>query len=266
MNKVRELLKAEVRWDSSVGACYPGRGAEFRGFDMFKKFRNSNWLGMFYFATTGKELNKNSEVFLNGIYSMCFSYPDSRIWNNGVAALAGTSRSTMQLGVCSASAVSEATFYGGPPVMKSLDFFLRARSLKDSGSTLEEIEQLEKDRNKFIYGYGRPVVSEDERVKPAVDLLKELDLFDREYIQFALQFEKYLKKKNDEIGLNIGGIFAAFCADEGMSPNQLYSIMVVCFSVGMVACYIDTLDKPEGHYFPLQCQSIKYSGQETRKW
>lgn len=266
MDKVQELYKAEARWDSSVGACYPGRGAEFRGFDMFKKFSDWNWLSMFYFAATGKELSNNAEKFINGLYSMCFSYPDSRIWNNGVAAFAGTARSTMQLGVCAASAVSEATFYGGPPVMKSLDFLLRAKSLIDSGSTLEEIEQHEKDKNKFVYGYGRPVVSEDERIKPAIKLLKELDLFDRAYMQLALQIEDYLKQKNDEIGLNIGGVFAAFCADEGMSPNELYSIMVVCFSVGMIACYIDTLDKPEGHYFPLQCQSIKYSGQKTRNW
>lgn len=266
MNIVDKLLKAEMKWESSVGACFPGKGAEFRGYNMFEKFNDWNWLSMFYFAATGRELNKNSEKFFNGLYSMCFSYPDSRIWNNGIAALAGTARSTAQLGICSASAVSEATFYGGPPVMKSLDFLLRAKSLSDSGKGLKEIVQIEKSRNEFVYGYGRPVVSTDERVLPAIELLKELNLFDRPYIKFALLMENYLKNENNEIGLNIGGIYAAFCADEGMTPQELYYMMVVCFSVGMVACYIDSLDKNEGYFFPLQCQSVNYGGREVRSW
>ena len=37
------------------------------------------------------------------------SYPDARIWNNRVAALAGSARSTGNLGVSAALAVSEAS-------------------------------------------------------------------------------------------------------------------------------------------------------------
>ena len=266
MSVVKKLLNAELKWESSIGGVFPGEGAEFRGHDMFEKFNDWNWLSMFYFSATGKELNKKSEKFFNGLYSMCFSYPDSRIWNNSVATLAGTVRSTAQLGVCSASAVSEAAFYGGPPVMKSLDFFLRAKSMEDSGDTLEEIERYEKKRNKLLFGYGRPVISKDERVKPAIKLLKELNLFDRPYMQLAFRIEDYLKQQNEEIGLNIGGVFAAFCADEGMRPEELYYMMVVCFSVGMIACYIDSLDKSEGYFFPPQCKSIDYGGQQNRNW
>tara|TARA_R110002096_G_scaffold334816_2_gene528479 strand:+ start:682 stop:1494 length:813 start_codon:yes stop_codon:yes gene_type:complete len=263
---VKKLLEAEMKWESSIGGTTPGQGAMFRGHDMFEKFNHWNWLKMFYFSSTGKELSINSERFFNGIYCMCFSYPDPRIWNNGVAALAATARSTAQLAVCSASAVSEASFYGGPPVMKSLDFLLKAKALADSGKSLDEIVKNEKSKNEFIYGYGRPVVSRDERVKPAMALLKELDLFDRPYVQFALEIETQLKKKNKDIGLNIGGVFAAFCADEGMSANEVYYMMVVCFSVGMIACYIDSLEKEEGLFFPSQCSSIKYTGTETRHW
>ena len=266
MDVVKQLLKAESKWESSVGGTVPGESAFFRGHNMFEKFNDWNWLGMFYFSATGRELNENSEKFFNGLYCMCFSYPDSRIWNNGVAALAATARSTAQLAVCSASAVSEAEFYGGPPVMKSLDFMLRAKSLFDSGKSLDEIEKLEKEGNKFLFGYGRPVVSKDERVIPAINLLKELELFDRPYVQFALNMERHLQQQKEGVGLNIGGVFAAFCADEGMSSKELYYMMVVCFSVGMIACYVDALEKNEGHYFPSQCDSINYSGKETRSW
>jgi len=266
MSTVDKLRDAEKKWVSSVGGTVPGEGAVFRGCDMFKTFGEWNWLGMFYFSSTGRKLSVNSEKFFNGIYSMCFSYPDSRIWNNGVTALAGTVRSTAQLGICAASAVSEAEFYGGPPVMKALDFFLRAKDLMGEGMSLAEIELEEKDKNKFIYGYGRPVVSKDERVIPTLMLLKELDLYDRPFVQFALKFEEFLKQKNEDIGLNIGGLFAAFCADEGMTPKELYYMMSVCFSVGMVACYIDVLEKEEGLFFPSQCSAISYSGNEKRTW
>ena len=266
MSTVDKLRNAETKWVSSVGGTVPGEGAVFRGYDMFKTFGEWNWLAMFYFSATGRKLSENSEKFFNGIYSMCFSYPDSRIWNNGVVALAGTVRSTAQMGIGAASAVSEAEFYGGPPVMKSLDFFLRAKSLKDSGASLADIESAEKNKNKFIYGYGRPVTSNDERVMPAQGLLKELDLFDRSYVQLALEMENFLKQNNDDIGLNIGGLFAAFCADEGMSPKELYYMMSVCFSVGMVACYIDAMDKKEGYFFPSQCEAINYSGIKKRAW
>jgi len=266
MSTVDKLRDAEKKWVSSVGGTVPGEGAVFRGCDMFKTFGEWNWLGMFYFSSTGRKLSVNSEKFFNGIYSMCFSYPDSRIWNNGVTALAGTVRSTAQLGICAASAVSEAEFYGGPPVMKALDFFLRAKHLIDEGIALPEIELKEKKKNKFIYGYGRPVVSKDERVIPTQNLLKKLDLYERPYVQLALKVKEYLKQKNKEIGINTGGLFAAFCADEGMTPKELYYMMSVCFSVGMVACYIDVLEKEEGLFFPSQCSAISYSGNEKRTW
>lgn len=249
MNTVEELYDAESEWESSVGGTIPGEGAFFRGKDMFKTFDSSNWIGMLYFSCTGKKLSENSEKFFNGIYSMCFSYPDARIWNNGVAALAATSRSTAQLGISAANAVSEATFYGGPPVMKSLDFFRRAKSKLDEGKSLEEIVVEEKQNNKFIFGYGRPVTLKDERIEPMLILLKKLDLYERPHIKLALAINEQLKLDNKHIGINAGGLFAAFCADEGMLPQELYYMMSISFSVGMVACYVDGLEKKEGLFF-----------------
>ena len=134
MTIVDELLKAEMKWESSVGGTFPGKGAEFRGFDMFQKFKDWNWLSMFYFSATGRELSKNSEQFFNGLYCMCFSYPDSRIWNNGVATFAGTARSTAQLAVCSAHRYS-----AEPGEIRSLFGSVpRAVDLLHSGSRVQD--------------------------------------------------------------------------------------------------------------------------------
>ena len=50
------------------------------------------------------------------------SYPDARLWNNRVAALAGTARSTGTLGIAAALAVSEAKIYGGAHNLRAANF------------------------------------------------------------------------------------------------------------------------------------------------
>lgn len=266
MDIVEKLIQAQKQYCSNIGASNPGVGVEFRGHNVFEKFKHSNWLGMFYFSVTGRELSENAKLFLNGIYSMGFSYPDVRIWNNGVAALAASTRSTAQLGVTAACAVSEARFYGGRPVMKSIDFLMRAKKLFDAGVKIDEIIKQEVVRNKYLFGYGRPVVSKDERVAPTIDLLKELNLFDRPNVQFAIKIDQYLKHNNKNFRMNVCGLFAAFCADEEISSHDAYYMLVVCYSVGMVACYVDVLGKPEGQFLPFQCKSINYKGKEERNW
>ena len=266
MSVVDNLLKAQAKWVSSVGAAHPGVGAEFRGMDMLTEFKDWNWLSTFYFSATGKKLSKSAEQFLNAIYCMCFSYPDVRIWNNGVAAMAATTRSTAQLGVCGGNAISEADFYGGRPVMKAVDFMQRAQAKAQSGDSLDKIYADEINQKKIIYGYGRPIVSHDERVPPSLSLLKELNMFNRAHIQWAVQFDEFLKTQDTEIRLNICGVFAAFCADEGIAPRDVYYLLVVCYSVGMIACYVDSLKNPEGYLFPFDCESIHYSGQGVRNW
>ena len=57
------------------------------------------------------------------------SYPDPRLWNNRVAAFAGTARSTGHLAVAGAMAVTEASIYGGQPILKVADFLSRTLSI-----------------------------------------------------------------------------------------------------------------------------------------
>lgn len=261
-----KLIFSEDLWESTMGGCFPGERAVFRGKDVFSEFKNWGWLNMLFFCSTGKKLSANSEKFLNGLYCMCFNYADPRIWNNRVAALAGTVSSTAQLGVCASSAVSEAVIYGGPPVSQSLEFLIRAKKCYDNGQSCKQIIEDELQKNRTVFGYGRPISKLDERVEPAISLLKDLDLFDRPYMQLAMLMHEHLINSEQEISINIGGVMAGFCADEGATPQELYYLMVVCFYVGSLACYIDTIEKPEGMFFPIRCSRVKYSGAEIRAW
>jgi len=262
----RNLEEFEDIWQSAMGGSIPGERSVFRGKDVFTEFKNWSWIRMLFFCVSGREPTKNAERFLNGLYCMCFNYADPRIWNNRVAALAATSSSTAQLGVSAASAVSEAKIYGGPPVARALRFLLDAKRRYDNGENVENIVEKELKENGVLFGFGRPVINKDERIQPALSLLKELHLYERPYVKFAVQLETELLKRKSNIGFNIGGVMAAFCADEDLSANELYKLMVVCFYVGQLACYIEAEGKPVGSFFPLRCQKIKYAGKPIRDW
>ncbi len=262
----KQLLESENTWQSSVGGSIPGERVVFRGKDAFSEFKDWSWIELLYFCVSCKQPSKESAKFINGLYCMCFNYPDPRIWCNRVAALAGTVSSTAHLAVCAGSSVTEAQIYGGPTGLRAMDFLFRLKQAISHGLTLSEVVKKEIRTNKAIFGYGRPVVPIDERVKPAIDLLTELKLHKREYILLALEVENYLINSKYKLYLNIAGVFAAFCADEGLKREDIYYLTTVSFSIGMLACYLDASDKPEGSFFPLRCDRICYEGVDTRQW
>ena len=69
--------------------------------------------------------------------------PGPAFWNNRVAGLAGTTRSSPVLGLTAALAISEASIYGGLPGVRAIDFFLRAGRALDAGISPARIVELE---------------------------------------------------------------------------------------------------------------------------
>lgn len=110
------------RLHTRVGACWPGQRAVFRGRDLHRDLRNSEWLELYLFGITGRHFTPQETKLLQGIWVIT-SYPDARIWNNRVAGLAGSTRSTPILGLAAALAVTEALVYGAGPSIRAMDFF-----------------------------------------------------------------------------------------------------------------------------------------------
>ena len=127
MRGPQTLLDAENNWETDLGAWFPGERVVFRGKDLFQELGNSSWMGLLLFGITGREFNEKQIRLFEGIWTICSSYPDPRIWNNRVAALTGTVRSTSTLAVSAGNAVSEALIYGRRPVTYSIDFMFRAK-------------------------------------------------------------------------------------------------------------------------------------------
>ncbi|MDQ3775887.1 MAG: hypothetical protein M3461_16805 [Pseudomonadota bacterium] len=260
------LLESEDRLITRMGAWFPGERVVFRGKDLFHDLKDSSWMGLLLYGITGRLLTDNQIRLFEGIWTLCTSYPDPRLWNNRVAALAGAVRSTAALGISAANAVSEASIYGGRPIIRAIDFLFRAKAQLDQGVDLTAVVRKELHNYKSICGYGRPITRTDERIEPLMALAKELHFSQGPYVQLAFAVEDILLNNRLRLHMNIAAVAAALAADQGLSGREYSHYSVLSFSVGMLACYIDAMNKPEGTFFPLRCDRVIYAGSPRRHW
>jgi citrate synthase len=250
---------------TKVGACWPGTRAVFRGHDLHQDLHDADWIELYLFGITGRRFTPQQVKLLHGIWVMT-SYPDARIWNNRVAALAGSSRSSPVLGLSAALAVSEARIYGGGPGLRAIDFFQRgAKALAAEQTLLDFIAEELKSRH--IYGYGRPIDSCDERLPWLAALAKEQGLDQGAHFKMAFDVERILLEMGkSNLRMNYAGMTAALGADLGLSPREFHLFRVPMFLAGMPPCWAEAAEKPEGALFPVSCEKIIYEGVSTRRW
>ncbi|HFD13290.1 MAG TPA: hypothetical protein ENJ32_12610, partial [Crenotrichaceae bacterium] len=134
MKGPQTLLDAENNWQTDLGAWFPGERVVLRGKDLFHELGDYSWMGLLLYGITGREFNEKQIRLFEGMWTISTSYPDPRLWNNRVAALAGTTRSTSVLGISAATAVSEASIYGRRPDIRTIDFLYRAKKQLSSGN------------------------------------------------------------------------------------------------------------------------------------
>ncbi|OWW22706.1 citryl-CoA lyase [Noviherbaspirillum denitrificans] len=250
---------------SRMGTFYPGSRVIFRGRDLHADLKDMDWLELYVYGVTGRRFSQPQLRVMHAIWTYT-SYPDVRLWNNRVAALAASARSTGTMGVAAALAISEASIYGGGILARAIDFFFRAAERVDAGDDLAECirEELETHRN--IGGYGRPIINGDERIKPMMDLAKEAGLADGRYLKLAFDVEEVLLGGRWRMKMNYAAIVAALGADLGLSRQEFYLFMFPVFLAGMQPCYIEATERKEGTLYPSRCTDILYDGPPKRPW
>ncbi len=247
---------------SRMGAAVIGSHAMFRGHDLHAELREMDWVELTLFGITGRRFTAQQIELLHGIL-VYTSYPDARIWNNRVAALAGSARSTPALAISAALAVSEAGIYGGQPGVRAIDFFLRAHRAMQAGTALATVVAAEKR----VYGYGRPTPElGDERLPWLLALARRLGLGDGPHLRIALDTEQLLLAKNPRLRMNYAAMTSALCADMGFSIDEFHMFRVPLFMAGMPPGYIEARERPEGSLFPVPCRDIAYHGKPRRTW
>lgn len=250
---------------SCMGACFPGERAVFRGHDLHVDLKEMDWVELFLFGITGRRFTPEQMRLLKAMW-VCTSYPDARIWNNRVAALAGSARSTGALGIAAALAVSEASIYGGGIYIPSIEFLKRTRKALENGAELVDCVRNELNSHRCIAGYGRPLISGDERIVPIMSMARSLGLADGPHVQLAYAVDELLLAGRWRLRMNYGAISAALCADMGFSTHEYYLICFPCFMAGMFPCFIESSQRPEGTLFPLSSAHILYEGAPKRQW
>lgn len=264
--RIGDLLHENVgRVRSRVGGAMLGSHTIFRGRNLHAELGGLDWLELYLFGITGRHFPPQQIRLLHACFTYT-SYPDARIWNNRVAALAGTARSPGSLGMAAALAVSDAGIYGGGTMSRAIDFFKRTRARLDQGGDLDAWIRKERETNRILAGYGRPITHEDERIRPLMALALSLDLAGGPHLALAFEVERRLIAIKPQLRLNYGGLVAAVCADAGLSPKEFHLFIFPIFLAGMAPCYLEASERPEGSLLPLPCDGVAYVGAPKRKW
>lgn len=250
---------------SRMGGVVPGSHATIRGVDLHSTFFDATWVDLFFYAGTGRRFSQRELRLLQTLWIFS-SYPDPRIWNNRVAALAGSTRSTGSLALSAALAVSEATIYGRGADIRAITFLKNTLNAIEHGSSLADCVRTELDTHRGIAGFGRPLTAKDERIEPTMRLAAELGLDKGPHLRLAFEVDDYLHKGRWRMRINYAAIAAALSADVGYSPDQYYLCGFPTFLAGMLPCYQEALKEPEGALFPVSCEDIAYSGSPPRSW
>jgi hypothetical protein len=267
MSRPRLLGQAVGRIKSRVGAVFIGSHAVFRGKDLHADLGDMRWFDLYLFGITDRRFSAPQLRLLEAMWTYT-SYPDSRIWNNRVAALAGTTRSTGNLGVTAALAVSEAKIYGHVPTYRAIEFLVRLRAHLQAGGELGPLVERELSEQRSVGGYGRPVEGgKDERIEPLLRLARSLGLADGPHLKLAYAVDEYLSSSGRaRQRMNCAGLVAGLSADIGLSPREHYFFLLPAFLAGMVPCYMDAAERAEGTLLPLPCDGVAYVGAAKRRW
>ncbi|HJV93962.1 MAG TPA: hypothetical protein VJ572_10800 [Azonexus sp.] len=265
MNGPEYLAQQVGRLKTRVGGFFPGSHVVFRGHNLHTDLKDMDWMELYVFGICGRRFSAQQLRLMNALWTYT-SYPDARIWNNRVAALTGTARSTGNLGLSAALAISEAHIYGRGNEVQAIAFFISTQKRLAAGETLSACIQDEMKAHHRIAGYGRPLINADERIAPIMAQAKALGLESGPHLQLAFSIEQHLLENGRNLRLNYGGVVSAFGADLGMSQEEFYLFMFPSFLAGMSPCFQEARDETEGSLFPLRCADILYEGTAPRAW
>ncbi len=273
------LQQASRVWQTSMGAWFPGERVVLRGLDLFNALQDASWMELLLFTITNRRHDAGQLRLFNALWVLCTSYPDPRIWNNAVAALAATARSTATLAAAAATAVSEASIYGHQPLTAAMAMLHQAsRHLAAGGSLQDYIARRRRaraggrpgsgrERQVALFpGFGRPLVQGDERIAELRRLADRLGYSAGPFLRLVMAMEEELQSQGMNLRANVGILMAALAADQGMTTREFNLYSVYCFSVGFIGCYADALQHEAGHFFPIRCDGINYMGVAPRKF
>jgi citrate synthase len=264
---VEELLKHRGKLLARDGGWLAGKGVYSHGHDLLKEMLpNKRYFHVLMLNALGRVPEDRFCDWVEAIF-ICLSWPDPRIWCNGIGALAGSAQTTSVAATAAGMLASDSVMYGPYTVQKGIEFINKVVGQIEDGASVKTLVEAEIKRSGgkvHIMGYARPIATGDERVEAMLGYGEALGYEVGRHLQVALDIEKYLLENYNE-SLNINGYASAFLADQGISPEQAYNIFPSVVNSGVTACYVEQKAKPLDSYLPLTCEDIEYTGPELRQ-
>lgn len=249
---------------SEAGAFRPGIGAFVRDRNLHEYGRGRRWFELYLFALTGRDLTPNEVELLETLW--CYtSYPDPRIWNNRVAALAGAAHSSAALAIGAAIAVSDAHIYGLGPTLEAYDF-LAAHARADDEALQQAVRDTLRQRRR-LGGFGRPVVAEDERIAPLMARAAALGLDHGPHLAACHRIAALLRAGRWRLRMNYSAPAAALCLDLGLDRLQTSAYVSTGFLAGMGPVWQEArAAQVPASLLPIPVQGLRYDGPAPRPW
>jgi citrate synthase len=260
-------------WDSrrgiintKIGGMVIGKAVYSYGYDMMENLvGKASYFQVLILNVTGRLPERRLADWLEA-YFIGNSYPDARIWCNQIGSLGGTMRATPVAATCAGILAADSRLYGAGTLPQGVRFFKNALAKKKNGLSPSEIvrnEQRHPDAKPIIIGFARPVINGDERIAALEKVRVQLGFEIGEHLTLAYEIEEIMKKKANE-SMNLLGYIAPFLLDQGFGDQEIYRLVSIMVSSGVLACYAEAADQPPESFFPLQCGDIDYQGKPPR--
>ncbi len=262
---------------TDMGMWVGGDDVKIRQYSLFKDlFGKVSYMQLIVLNITGRLITKSLSQWLENNF-LCMSYPDARIWCNQVGAFSGVKKTSVTAATASGVLAADSRAYGGSQTTKIAMTYIQStlkvyeqkslsinKSYTENHIIKEIVESSPVKHSKpAIVGFVRPVDKADERIKPHIQMTKDLGFDTGPHMSLALKISEYLLN-NYNSGINIGGYTAAFLSDQHFSPEEGYRIKNSCVASGVTASYIDNLQHDNNEFLPLGCSDINYEGKKIR--
>lgn len=266
MNGPERLKAFHNNWPTDKGTWIPGGKVFYRDKSLFDDFAGEQWSTLLVYGVRGVMPSIEEVKMVEHFATICCSYPDPRLWNNRVASLCGTTRSTGVLALSAATAISEATIFGRRADVHGAAFLEKTRSALAEGKNLDVFIKDYLREKRVIPGFGRPIIKKDERIAPLLKEASKLGFGDGYFVSLISQITESLERQRYRMKPNISIHCAAISLDMGWSLQEAYLLAILTFTGGILPCYIDGSEKPEGVFLPLTCGQIDYKGVSDRRY
>lgn len=265
-DEIAALDRQRGRLRNRSGGWVIGEGVFSHGQNLTGDFfREKNFVHALVLNATGRVPEDRFCTWV-GACHMCLSWPDPRIWCNTVASLAATARTSPMTATLAGLVASQSTLYGTLTLAGGMAFIGNCLAARRAGESIEFFLPRLASRSHGrwnIPGFLRPIADGDERVALMFELEDSLGYRRGEHMSLALEIEEYLREQGQ--CMNFAGYVSAFLADHGYSAGQAQSLFAAVVSSGVTACYAEDIEKPAGHFLPLRCSDIVYTGPGKRE-